>query len=131
MKRLTYTRPHLLSSLHQQLVDAGLPPLRCEGGYPGKPDDLALEYDDATDAAAVAAVVAAHDKAAAEAAQTAAAQQVTTDKNRIDTAEAELEAERDLLVAGAPTAADVRRILLLLVRVQLAMVRWVKRRQGA
>lgn len=128
MKRLTYTRPHLLAALHQQLIDAGLPPLRCEGGYPDRPDDLALEYPDGVSAAAVAAVVAAHDKAAAQAADDAARRLEADDTTQARQVLAQLTATID----GWPTATNAQKLdaTLLCLRVCRVLVRLALRRLG-
>lgn len=56
-KRLHYTKPHLLSKLHDELIAAGIVPERVEGDG----EDVWLTVTDGTVESAVAAVVDAHD----------------------------------------------------------------------
>lgn len=58
---LVYSVPgHDLSQLHDELIAAGLPPERVQGGGAGAPDEVALTVPDGIPESAVAAVVAAH-----------------------------------------------------------------------
>ena len=131
MKRLTYTRPHLLAALHDELIAAGLPPLRCEGGYPDRPDAIALEYDDAADEAAVAAVVAAHDGAAAQSAYDAARQAERDEDTQVTGFVAQLDdAIATAQAAGTLTAAQVKAGLLLALKGVRLIIRYELRRRG-
>lgn len=129
--KLTYTRPHWLPALHDQLLAAGIVPSYV-GGRADDPDGIALEVPDGTDEAAVAAVVAAHDGAAAAAAWQAARQAERDEDDQgpvllgqLDDAIATIVANRTL------TAAQVRTGLLLALRATRLVVRYLLRRRGA
>lgn len=74
MTTLTYTKPHRLDALHDQLRAAGIRPERLTG----LGDTLAIVVPDGTDEAAVRAVVDAHDPRALDAAAQQQAQQQAT-----------------------------------------------------
>jgi hypothetical protein len=64
MRTLTYTRPHDLSRLHDELLAAGAIPLLTDKGttpVQGLGDEIYLTVPDDADEQAIAAIVAAHD----------------------------------------------------------------------
>lgn len=129
-KRLTYTKAHLLTALHDELVAAGIRPSYV-GGTAGDPDDIELAVDDAVDEAAVAAVVAAHDRAAATAAWDAARQAERDEDTQVRGLLAQLDdAIATASGTGTLTAAQVKAGLLLALRAIRLIVRHELRRRG-
>ncbi len=127
---LRYTRPHLLSALHDELIAAGLPPTRCEGGYAGRPDELTLEYAPDVDEVAVAAVVARHDREAAQRGWDEARAREAADGDELVRADVRLAAAIEGLPAPL-TLAALRPVLLTMLAVLRALVREAARRRGA
>lgn len=130
-KRLTYTKAHVLTTLHDELIAAGIYPTYL-GDKPNTANGIDLDVADDQDEAAVAAVVAAHNRAAAQAAWDAARQAETDD----DTAVRGLLTQLDDAIttaqgAGTLTAAQVKGGLLLALRSIRLIVRYELRRRGA
>jgi hypothetical protein len=123
MARYQFAKP-ARAALLDQLIAAGFPPTTPVEML----GDLCWVTVDPADFARAAAVVAAHDAAALDAATSQAEADDLADRSGAWAAAQNLAAERDLLMANPPTAADVRRILLLLVRVLLALLRYLHRR---
>jgi hypothetical protein len=129
-KRASYSQPHDLSALHDELIAAGIRPTYV-GGSASDPDRFVLELPDDADEGAVAAVLAAHDKPAAVA-KRQAAQQAERDE---DTQVRGLVAQLDDAIAtasgaGTLTAAHVKAGLLLALRAIRMIVRHELRRRG-
>lgn len=130
-KRLTYTKAHLLTALHDELIAAGIHPTYV-GGDPADPDGIVLELPDDADEAAVAAVVAAHDGAAATAAWDAARQAERDEDGAVRGLLTQLDdAIATASGAGTLTAAQVKGGLLLALRAIRLIVRYELRRRGA
>lgn len=129
--RLTYTRPHHLATLHDELLAAGIAPAYL-GDDPAVADGIALEVPDDQDEAGVAAVVAAHNRAAALAAWQAARQAERDEDGQAAGFVAQLdEAIATAQAAGTLTNAQVKAGLLLALRACRLIIRYELRRRGA
>lgn len=129
-KRLEYTKPHHLSTLHNQLVAAGYRPAPVEGEDPQRPGWLALTFPDAfADVAGVAAVVAAHDRAGAVAAWQAARDAETQEDGALPLRLADL----DAAIVAWPAATTAQKLdgVLVLLRACRLILRLQLRRRGA
>lgn len=128
---LMYTRAHHLTTLHDELIAAGIHPSYV-GGVADDPDGIVLEVPDGTSAAAVAAVVAAHDGAAAVAAWDAARQAEAAEDSQAAGFVAQLdEAIATAQAAGTLTNAQIKAGLLLALRGIRLIIRYELRRRGA
>ncbi len=130
-KRLTYTKAHILTALHDDLVAAGIHPSYV-GDTPGDADGIELEVADSQDEAAVAVVVAAHDRAAAVSARQAARQAERDEDTQVRGIVAQLDdAIATASGAGTLTAAQLKAGLLLALRAVRLLVRHELRRRGS
>jgi hypothetical protein len=130
-KRLTYTKAHLLSSLHDELIAAGIAPTYL-GDKPGTANGIEMDVADEQDEAAVAAVVAAHNRASAQAAWDAARQAEADDDTQARGLVAQLDDAITLASgAGTLTAAQMKAGLLLALRSIRLVVKYELRRRGA
>lgn len=129
--KLTYTKAHHLTALHDELIAAGIHPTYV-GDDPAVADGIALEVSDDQDAAAVAAVVAAHDGAAALAAWQAARQAERDEDSQAAGYVAQLDdAIATAQAAGTLTNAQIKGGLLLALRGIRLIIRYELRRRGA
>lgn len=127
-KRLEYTKAHHLSTLHDELVAAGIRPSYL-ATRPGTVFGIEMDVADDQDEAAVAAVVMAHDRAAAQAAWDAARQAEAAEDSALDQRIADLDAATAAL-QGTPTANQVRLALLDVARATRLALRLERRRRG-
>lgn len=129
--RLEYRVAHHLTSLHDELIAAGIHPTYL-GADPATPDGLVLEVPDGTIEAAVAAVVAAHDAAAARAAWDAARRAERDEDGQAAGFVAQLDdAIATAQAAGTLTNAQIKAGLLLALRGIRLIIRYELRRRGA
>lgn len=120
MKRLTYTKPHQLSQLHDELLAAGITPKRVEGLEAGQTAEISeelvagpilwLSVDDDVDEATIAAVVAAHDPT------TPPQDNATVMRERLKARIVEIEDLAAKLSANAATADERTRLLVLVAQ---------------
>lgn len=124
MKTLTYTRPHDLGRLHDELLAAGVPLPLVNGCTPvqGRGDEIMLTVPDDADEQLIAAVVAAHDptpapppdpdaelKAAIEAAQAKIERTATLEEMKVamrELTDALLGKSRSAMVKGRAVKED-------------------------
>lgn len=124
MPTYPYTKPHKLSLLHDQLIAAGIAPLRVEGAG----NQIWVTVSNETTEASVGAVVAAHDAGALSAGE--------QDEDEFESAQADLRAQYaqavtrlDVIVTDGPTytAAQVRDAVVDLARIQRRVLKVARR----
>jgi hypothetical protein len=119
----TYTKPNKLSLLHDQLIAAGVTPLRCEG----LGDAISLTYPDGQAKPSVDTVVAAHDPSVLTADEMAVLE-TQTDRADISSQYAAAVTRLTAIVTDGSTytAVQVRDAVVDLARIERAVLKLVR-----